>query len=101
MGLYPLSYIHGNAWSLYLTEAAPSADALKIEVYRLQSRPEKPFRSNDEIEGEALPVSFGYTFENTINFEPTGKTFQEPGIYYVRIKGGGVREEYVVELIDR
>jgi hypothetical protein len=99
-GLYPLSYCHGNAWSCYLTENAPSVEDLKVEVYRLSARPEKPFGTNDEIPGEALPVSFVFTYDHVINFEPTGKKFDKPGIYYVRIKGGGVKEAYLVELID-
>ena len=99
-GLYPLSYLHGNGWSCYLNEKAPPADELKVEVYRLLERPEKPFSSNEEIPGEALPVSFVHTYENGINFEPTGKIFTDPGIFYVRIKGGGVKEAYLVELID-
>jgi hypothetical protein len=37
---------------------------------------------------------------NAINFEPTGKSIQKPGIYYVRIRGTGLREQYLVELIE-
>lgn len=100
-GLYPLSYLHGNGWSCYLPGHAPSAGQLEVEVFRLDSRPEKPFNSSEEIPGEKLPVPFVHTFLNAINFEPTGSGFSEPGIFYVRIKGGGVKESYLVELIDR
>ena len=99
-GLYPLSYVHGKGWSCYLNENAPSERDLKVEVYRLQSRPEKPFKSTEEIPGKALKVPFVYTYLNAINFEPTGEKITKPGIFYVRIKGGGVKEEYLVELIN-
>jgi hypothetical protein len=46
-------------------------------------------------------VPYVSTYLNTINFEPTGKSIKEPGIFYVRIRGGGVREQYLVELFDR
>ena len=99
-GLYPLSYVHGNSWSCYLSEDAPSSDDLKVEVFRLQSRPVKLFRSTEEIPGEALKVSHVSTYLNAINFEPTGENFIEPGIFYVNIEGGGVKVAYIVDLID-
>ena len=97
-GLFPLEYLHGNGWSLYLTESAPEAKNLKVEVYRLKKRPEKPFNSTEDIPGKALPVPYVHTYQNTINFEPTEEPVTEKGIYYVRIKGRGVKEGYVVEL---
>lgn len=101
MGLFPLSYAHGNSWSLYLTQPAPPKDELEVEVFRMEERPEKSYSANADVPGESLPVPFVHTFENAINFEPTGQAFSEPAIYYVRIRGGGVREDYVVEFVDR
>ena len=100
-GLFPLEYLHGNSWSLYLTENAPAAGSLAVEVYQLDFRPERPYSASAEIPGKKLPVPFVGTFLNVINFEPTGQSITSPGIYYVRIRGGGVREQYLVELIDR
>lgn len=97
-GLFPLKYLHGNGWSVYLNERAPARSSIKVEVYKLTERPEKPFGTG-EIPGQALPVSYISTERNCIVFEPTGKKITESGIYYVRIRGGeGLREQYVVEL---
>jgi hypothetical protein len=98
-GLFPIKYLHGSGWSLYLTESAPPVGSLKVEVYRLVTRPEKPFGTG-EIPGEELPVPHVSTYLNGINFEPTGAAIKKPGLYYVRIRGTGLREQYVVELID-
>ena len=96
-GLFPHDRLHGEGWSLYLPERAPSADELTVEVYRLKSRPEKRLLRNDEPEGRKLPVEFVHTYLNTINFEPESSKVKK-GIYWVRVTGGGVREGYVVEL---
>ncbi len=94
-GLYPISYLHGDGWSLYLTEAAPEKSKLEIEVFKLFARPESPFTWADKNPGTPIEVVYIGTYANAINFEPriSGK-----GIYWVRIRGGGVREQYLVEL---
>jgi hypothetical protein len=97
-GLFPLEYLESNAWSLYLTQPAPAAASLTVEVVKLNERPEKPFSSRAEVPGKALPVEFVATEGNAINFEPQQERISEPGIYHVRIKGGGVKEQYLVEL---
>lgn len=99
-GLFPLSHLHGNAWTLYLLEDAPASDDLKVEVTRLVERPKKPFSISDVIPGERLPVPYVSAFERWINFEPTEEPITDPGIFWIRITGGGVREQYLVELID-
>lgn len=97
-GFFPKEYLHGNAWSLYLTEEAPPKDDIKVEVYKLTRRPEKPFSSSEEIPGTALPVAYGAVYGNAINFEPQPEPITGRGIYWVRITGGRLREGYVVEL---
>lgn len=97
-GFFPKEFLHGNAWSLYLAGDAPSKDEIKVEVYKLSKRPDKPFSSNEEIPGIALPVEYGAVYGNAINFEPQFEPITGRGIYWVRVTGGGLREGYVVEL---
>lgn len=96
-GLFPLDYMHGNAWSLYGAGKAESADKLKVEVFRLSKRPEKPLSQHGEINGRVIKVNHvSLGMGDAINFEP-----EEParrGIYWVRVNGGGVSEGYLVEL---
>ncbi|MGJ8644785.1 MAG: hypothetical protein ACSHX9_15360 [Luteolibacter sp.] len=97
-GFFPKEYLHGNAWTLYLNGKAPPTKDLTVEVYKLSQRPEKAFSTSADIPGKALPVKFVSTDQNSINFEPEEDPITGRGIYWVRIKGGGVREGYVVEL---
>jgi hypothetical protein len=95
-GFFPLEYLHGDAWSLYLREGSPSRNALEVEVFRLAARPQKPFTWADKDPGEKLEIGWISSKMNTINFEPKGAN--KEGIYWVRIRGAGVREQYLVEL---
>lgn len=97
-GFFPLDHLHGNGWSLYLTETAPEAKSLTVEVWRLAARPDKPLGATAEPLGEKIGVPWVSTYLNAINFEPSIP--REPGIYWVRIHGGGVREQYLVELFE-
>lgn len=95
-GLFPLKYMHGNAWSLYGMEKPKSAAEVKVEVFRLSKRPDKPFSANEGIDGRVVKVNHVSLGMGSINFEP-----EEPakrGIYWVRVKGGGVSEGWLVEL---
>lgn len=96
-GLFPLEYLHGDAWSLYGAGVPKSADEVKVNIYKLSSRPDRPFTANAEIPGREIPVKYvSIAMMNGINFEP-----EEPvkrGIYWVVAKGGGIRESYLVEL---
>ena len=96
-GYYPHRYLHGDAWSWYLTKPAPKAALLTVEVVRLSVRPQKPLPDRGPLPGEAVAVGFVGVYENAINFEPD-VPFDEPGLYWVRITGGGVKEGYLVEL---
>lgn len=97
-GFFPLKYLHGDGWSLYLSEIAPKAADLKVEVFKLTVRPDKPYSSKADIPGEVVPVNYVHTFENAINFEPKTDTVHKGGIFWVRVSGKGVRESYLVEL---
>lgn len=96
-GLFPLDYMHGDAWSLYGVDVPESLDKVEVRVFKLSSRPEKPFSATDEIPGREIPVKFkSKAMMKGINFEP-----EEPakrGIYWVTVRGGGIRESYLVEL---
>jgi hypothetical protein len=96
-GLFPLEYMHGNAWSLYGAGVPESADDVTVRIFRLFSRPDVPFSATADIPGREIPVKFvSKAMMNGINFEP-----EEPakrGIYWVTVRGGGIRESYLVEL---
>lgn len=96
-GLFPLEYMRGNAWSLYGAGVPDSADKVKVRVFRLSKRPDKPLSATGEIPGREIPVNYvSKAMMNGINFEP-----EEPakrGIYWVDVRGGGIRESYLVEL---
>ena len=95
-GFFPLKYLHGDGWSFYLREGSPSRNALEVEVFRLAARPQKPFTWADKEPGEKLEIAWISSKMNAINFEPKGAN--KEGIYWVRIRGAGVREQYLVEL---
>lgn len=96
-GLFPLDYMHGTAWSLYGAGIPESASDVTVRVFKLSSRPDKPFSATEDIPGREIPVTYvSKAMMNGINFEP-----EEPakrGIYWVVARGGGVRESYLVEL---
>jgi hypothetical protein len=96
-GFFPLEFMHGNAWSVYVQEEVPDVKKISVEVFRLTKRPESPLPMSGEIEGKPIAVNFvSKSLLNGINFEPAKPA--EKGIYWVRIKGGGLRIGYVVEL---
>lgn len=93
-GLFPLDYLHGNAWSVYGTGTPDSADKLKVEMFKLPKRPDKT-PTGDEP-GRRIKVEYVSLGRNAINFEPEQPV--KRGIYWIRISGGGVSESYLVEL---
>lgn len=97
-GFYPKDYMHGNGWSLYLEEKAPNKSDLTITMHKLSSRPDKLPGWNDEPQGKEIKINYIATYQNTINFEPDGVDPNDRGIYYITIKGGGVKERYITEL---
>jgi hypothetical protein len=95
-GLYPLDYLQGNAWSFYMPAALP-ADT-KVRLWKLAARPQQSIPWGEEPKGREIPVGFTHVFENTVNFEPDPSILGRRGIYWVRIHGRGVREQYLTEL---
>jgi hypothetical protein len=96
-GFYPQERVHGNAWSLYLTQNAPPKDQLTVELFKLPNRPERAYGRSSKIPGKQLPTEYVSVYDNAINFEPDSSTLGN-GVYWVRIHGGGISEGYVVEL---
>ncbi len=96
-GLFPLEYLHGNAWSFYGGENPGSANKVKVEIHKLSKRPERPFTAGADIPGRSIPVEYvSLGMNGAVNFEPAQPV--KRGIYWVRISGGGLREGYLVEL---
>ena len=95
-GLYPLEYLHGNAWSLYGAGQPGAPDKLKVEVFKLPKRPDKAFSAKGEIPGRVVKVNHVSIGMNAVNFEPEDANKQ--GVYWVRVNGGDIREGYLVEL---
>jgi hypothetical protein len=95
-GLFPMEYLQGNAWSVYGTGVPGPASNIKVEVFKLQKRPEQPFPATAEIPGRAVKVTYVSTGMNAINFEH--EDFNKRGVYWVRVSGEGVSEGYLVEL---
>jgi hypothetical protein len=96
-GLFPLDYMHGNAWSLYGAGVPDSADKVKVQIFKLSKRPDKPFSASADIPGREVAVKHvSKASMNGINFEPEDPATR--GIYWVVVKGGGISESYLVEL---
>ncbi len=95
-GLYPLEYVHGNAWSFYMTGPLPAET--KVRIWKLSSRPELSIPWGEEPKGREIEVGYSFVYDNTINFEPDPKIHGKRGIYWVRVHGRSVREQYLTEL---
>ncbi len=95
-GLYPLEYVKGNAWSYYSTSSLPQDT--KVQIWKLLSRPTQTIPFGEEPKGREIAVDYSFVYDNTINFEPDPKIKGKRGIYWVRIHGKGVREQYLTEL---
>lgn len=95
-GLYPLDYVQGDAWSFYMPAALPP-DA-KVRIWKLSSRPVQSIPWGEEPKGREIPVEFSFVYDNTINFEPDASIRGRRGIYWVRVHGRGLREQYLTEL---
>ncbi|HWB06445.1 MAG TPA: hypothetical protein VG796_25700 [Verrucomicrobiales bacterium] len=95
-GLYPLEYVRGNAWSFYMPTALPSDT--KVRMWKLTARPAQPIPWGEEPKGREISVDYSFVFDNTINFEPDPKIRGKRGIYWVRVHGRGLTEQYLTEL---
>ena len=95
-GLYPLEYVHGSAWSFYYTGSLP-ADT-EVRIWKLTGRPTQSIPWGEEPKGREIKVHYKFVYDNTINFEPDPKIHGSRGIYWVRVHGRSVREQYLTEL---
>ena len=95
-GLYPLDYVQGNAWSFYMPSSLPPDT--KVRIWKLTARPQQSIPWGEEPKGREISVGFTNVFENTVNFEPDQSILGRRGIYWVRVHGRGVREQYLTEL---
>jgi hypothetical protein len=95
-GLFPMEYLQGNAWSVYGTGVPGPANNIKVEVFKLQKRPEQPFAATADIPGRTVKVTHVSTGMNAINFEHEDSN--KRGVYWVRVSGGSVSEGYLVDL---
>lgn len=93
-GLYPLDYVHGNAWSYYSTGPLPAETTVKM--WKLTARPAQMIPFTEEPKGREISIDYTHVYDNTINWEPNTKG--KRGIYWVRLHGRQLREQYVVEL---
>jgi len=96
-GYYPEEYLHGNSWSAYFKESVPPTEDIDIRVVKLSKRPEKPPVTIDDLPSRDVEVTFKHSFDNTINFEVEYKG-RKKGLYWVEIKGRGVKRRYFVHL---
>ncbi|MGI9244783.1 MAG: hypothetical protein ACR2RV_28525, partial [Verrucomicrobiales bacterium] len=94
-GYFPKDYLHGNGWSFYSTGGVPSADKLEVEVFKLTRRPEKKFGITSDIPGRKVKVGYVHSYANVVNFEPDRETVSKGGIFWVKLRGGGLREAYL------
>jgi hypothetical protein len=96
-GLYPLEYMLGDAWSLYGIEVPGSLNKLEVRVFRLKERPAKPFPAAADVPGREIRVRHvSKALFGGINFEPDEPA--QRGVYWVVVRGPGIREAYLVEL---
>ncbi|MGJ8657993.1 MAG: CAP domain-containing protein [Akkermansiaceae bacterium] len=96
-GFYPVKYLHGNGWSYHIVEGSAPSDCL-VQVWKLKKFDEKAPSWNDEPDGRELKVAFKYIYSDTIVFEPDSEPITRKGTYLVRLKGSGLKEQYLVHL---
>jgi hypothetical protein len=81
---------------VYGTGVPGPANNIKVEVFKLQKRPEQPFAATADIPGRTVKVTHVSTGMNAINFEHEDSN--KRGVYWVRVSGGSVSEGYLVDL---
>ncbi len=96
-GFYPLDYLHGNGWSYHLAEGSAPADT-EVKIWKMKKFNDKAPKWSDEPDGRELKVGFKFIYSDTIVFEPDSDPITRKGSYLIRLKGGGLKEQYVVHL---
>jgi hypothetical protein len=69
-----------------------------VRIWKLTARPTQSIPWGEEPKGREITVDYSFVYDNTINFEPDSKIHGKRGIYWVRVHGRGVREQYLTEL---
>jgi hypothetical protein len=99
-GLFPLRYLHGDAWSFYGAPDPGTAENVRVEVSRLDRRLTEALSPRDPLPGIALKVPHIGVSRATgvaaINFEVERPYRQD--CLAVRIRIGEWMRQYVVEL---
>lgn len=96
-GFYPIKYLHGNGWTYHFASGdAPSE--VEVEVWKLNNRDDKLPSFRKEPDGTKLPCAYVNSYVDTIVFEPQAAAITEKGYYLVRLKGRGLKEQYLVKL---
>lgn len=96
-GFYPVKYLHGNGWSYHSVKGAIPQDC-QVQVWKLKKFQEKSPKWSNEPEGKSLPCEFKFIYSDTMVFEPEPEATTRKGTYLVRLKGSGLKEQYLVHL---
>lgn len=99
-GLFPLRYLHGDAWSFYGAPDPGKPEHARVEVHRLDQRTTEALSPRDPLPGLTLRVPHvgvsRATGVSAINFE-VERPFRH-GVYAVRVTVGAWMKQHVVEL---
>ncbi len=96
-GYYPIKYLHGNGWSYYSTSGKIPTDC-KVLVWKLSKKEDEIPAWSKEPDGKQLPCAYVNVYLNSVVFEPEKSPITKKGYYLVRIKGRGLKEQYLVKL---
>ena len=95
-GLYPLQYLRSESWSFYMPTPLPQDT--KVRIWKLAEAPKVRIPWEEEPRGREISVRFTHVFANAVNFEPDSSILGRRGIFWIRIQGSDLREQYVTEL---
>lgn len=95
-GLFPLDYFRGNSWSFYSPGSLPPET--KVRMWKLLTRPAQSIPWGEDPKGKEIEIGYTHQYDNTLNFEPDPKFLGRRGIFWVRVQGRGLREQYCVEM---
>ncbi len=95
-GLFPLEYFRGNSWSFYSPDSLPPET--KVRMWKMLTRPVQSIPWGEDPKGKEVEIGYTHQYDNTINFELDPKFLGRRGIFWVRVQGRGLREQYCVEM---
>ena len=70
----------------------------KSKSGKLSKRDDKMPSFSTEPVGKKLPCAYINVYDDTVVFEPDSDPITKKGYYLVRLKGSGIREQYLVKL---